>query len=113
MQVLFAGVPVAALAAARGFYEQVFGRAPDIVPNDSEVMWLVAGNGWLYVVEDRARAGSTVVTVAVDDLDRFVSDLSARGIACGPVEAIGDAGRKATVVDADGNRISWIEVAAT
>jgi predicted enzyme related to lactoylglutathione lyase len=111
MEVLFASVPVADLHAAMGWYEQLFGRAADIVPNESEVMWHVAGNGWLYVIQDPERAGRTVVTVSVSDLDRFVADLASRGISAGPIEPVGDAGRKANVVDADGNIISWIEVA--
>lgn len=112
MQVLFASVPVTELAEARPWYEQLFGRAADVVPNDTECMWKVSGDGWLYVIEDPGRAGATVVTVAVDDLDRFVADLGARGIRSGPIEAVGEAGRKATVVDVDGNAISWIEVFA-
>lgn len=112
MEVLFASVPVADLKAATYWYERVFGRAPDIVPNENEVMWRVVGNGWLYVIEDAERAGRTVVTISVSDLDRFVRDLADRGVTAGPIEAVGDAGRKAVVVDADGNAISWIEVAS-
>jgi predicted enzyme related to lactoylglutathione lyase len=112
MEVLFASMPSADLHAAMGWYERLFGRPADIVPNDDEVMWCVAGNGWLYVIEDSERAGRTVVTISVSDLDQFVADLASRGISAGPIEAVGDAGRKANVVDADGNVISWIQVAA-
>jgi predicted enzyme related to lactoylglutathione lyase len=111
MQVLFASVPVADLQAAIGWYEQLFGRPADIVPNQNEVMWCVAGNGWLYVIEDPERAGRTVVTISVSDLDQFVSDLASRGIGAGPIEAVAEAGRKANVVDGAGNVISWIQVA--
>ncbi|HUC38239.1 MAG TPA: VOC family protein [Acidimicrobiales bacterium] len=111
MEVLFASVPVTALQASMGWYQQIFGRPADIVPNKSEVMWCVAGNGWLYVIEDPERAGRTLVTISVTDLDQFVADLASRGISAGPVEAVGDAGRKASVADADGNVISWIQVA--
>lgn len=111
MEVLFASVPVSDLDVARRWYERLFGRPPDIVPNQHEVMWCVVGSGWLYVIRDPERAGRTVVTVSVSDLDRFVEDLAGRGIPVGPVEAVGDAGRKAIAVDADGNAISLIEVA--
>ena len=87
-------------------------ESADIVPNSNEVMWRVAGSGWLYVIEDPGRAGRTVVTISVTDLDQLVAELSGRGINAGPIEAVGDAGRKANVVDADGNMISWIQVAA-
>jgi predicted enzyme related to lactoylglutathione lyase len=111
MEVLFASVPVADLRAAMSWYEQLFGRSADIVPNENEVMWCVAGNGWLHVIEDPGRAGGTVVTISVNDLDQFVADLTIRGISVGPIEAVGKAGRKANSVDSDGNVISWIEVA--
>ncbi|MGD0054294.1 MAG: VOC family protein [Acidimicrobiales bacterium] len=111
MEVLFASVPVTDLQTAKGWYQQLFGRAADLVPNESEVMWCVAGNGWLYVIEDPSRAGQTVVTIAVSDLEQFTIELSRRGISAGPVQAVGDAGRRADVVDGDGNVISWIQVA--
>jgi predicted enzyme related to lactoylglutathione lyase len=110
MEVLFISVPVADLQAAMSWYEQIFGRAADIVPNENEVMWCVAGNGWLYLIKDPERAGRTVVTISVSDLDQFVVDLASRGIVAGPIEAVGDAGHKANVVDRDGNVISWIQV---
>jgi predicted enzyme related to lactoylglutathione lyase len=69
-------------------------------------------NGWHYVIEDPGRAGGTVVTISVNDLDQFVADLATRGSA-GPIKAVGEAGRKANSVDSNGNVISWIEVAGS
>ncbi len=112
MEALFASVPVATLQVAMAWYELLFGRAPDIVPNSNEVMWRVAGNAGLYVIKDPGLAGRTVVTISVTDLDQRVAELSGHGISAGPIEDVGDAGRKASVVDADGNVISWIQVAA-
>jgi len=57
------------------------------------------------------RAGRTVVTISVSDLGRIVADLASQGISAGPLESVGDAGRKANVVDADAYVISWIQVA--
>jgi len=110
MEALFASVPVADLRIARTWYQSLFGREADIVPNASEVMWRVTEDGWLYIIEDPDRAGQTVVTIAVDDLDRLVSELASRGISSGPIEPVGDAGRKAQTPDLDGNMISWIQV---
>jgi hypothetical protein len=39
-----------------------------------------------------------------------VADLAARGITGGPAEIVGDAARKVTFTDAEGNAISLIEV---
>lgn len=112
IEVLFASVPVADLGAATAWYERLFGRAADLVPNEHEVMWRLTAGGFVYVIEDAGRAGGTVVTVAVTDLEQLVRDLAERGIRPGPIEAVGDAGHKADVVDGDGNVISWIEVAS-
>ena len=73
--VLFAGVPVADYPAARGWYERLFGRGPDMVPNQTEVVWQVAEGGWVYVVADAERAGRALVTVIVDDLDGLLAGL--------------------------------------
>jgi predicted enzyme related to lactoylglutathione lyase len=111
MEVLFASVPIGDLPAGISFYERLFGRPADIVPHEDEVMWQVAGSGWLYVIRDHQRAGSTVVTISVSDLGRFVAELSARGIEAAPIVAVGAAGKRAELTDPCGNVITLIEVA--
>jgi predicted enzyme related to lactoylglutathione lyase len=110
VEVLFAAVTVADLDGAVAWYARLFGRPADIVPNDNEVMWRCADAAWLYVLRDEKRAGHALVTLCVADLDQAVADIAARGITGGPAEIIGDAGRKATFTDAEGNAISFIEV---
>lgn len=111
MEVLFAGVPVRELATAMPWYGRLFGRSPDIVPNEHEVMWRVSEGGWLYVIQDLARAGKAVVTIAVADLDSETAELAEKEIYFGSIESVGDAGRKATIADPDGNSIALIQVA--
>ena len=84
-----------------------------VAAHDTEVMWQVTATGWVYVLHDPERAGSTVITVAVADIERTTAELTTRGIAVGPIAPEGDAGRKALVRDPDGNTIAIIEVAAT
>ena len=110
MDVLFAGMRVRDLAPAMEWYSRLFGRDPDIVPNDQECMWRVSDGGWLYVVQDLARAGRSLVTIAVTELEQQVAELSLREIAFGPIQPVGDAGRKATTEDPDGNSIALIQV---
>ncbi|HEY5359650.1 MAG TPA: hypothetical protein VIJ82_18540 [Streptosporangiaceae bacterium] len=50
------------------------------------------------------------MSLAVGDLDQAVADIGGRGITAGPVEVIGEAGRKAAVTDADGNTLAFIQV---
>ena len=113
MQVLFAGVRVRFLGAATDWYERLFGRPADIVPNEHEVMWRVADGGWLYVLQDPDRAGHSLVTIAVASLDDAVAEAAARGIEVGSIEAVGSSGRKASTEDPDGNSLAFVEVATT
>lgn len=63
--------------------------------------------GWIYVIANRGgHPGSALNTLLVDDLDVFLAGLAERGIAAGPVEVIGDAVRRASVTDPDGNRLN-------
>jgi len=110
VDVLFAAVPVTGLAATVPWYEALFGREADIVPNDQEVMWKVVDAGWLYVVEDPPRAGNALVTMSVPDLDSAVAQLGERGLRPDTLEKVGDDGHKATFTDPDGNAVSIIEV---
>ncbi len=110
VDVLFVGVPVTALSTALPWYEALFGRQPDIVPHDREVMWRVVDNGWLYVVEDAPRAGHALVALSVADLDGEVAELGRRGLQPDSVEQVGDAARKAIFTDPDGNSVEMLEV---
>lgn len=75
-----------------------FGRAPDVVAHEEEVMWQVAASGWLYILRDAERAGNGIVAMAVSDIQGTVSRLEAQGVSVGPVKPEGDAGQKAVVI---------------
>jgi predicted enzyme related to lactoylglutathione lyase len=110
IEVLFAGVRVRNLARAVDWYGRLFGREPDIVPNDHEVMWRAVDGAWLYVIHDPDRAGNALVTICVTDLDQTVAELASTGIRLGPIQPVGDAGRKAKGEDPDGNSVDFIQV---
>jgi predicted enzyme related to lactoylglutathione lyase len=110
MELLFAGLAVADFPGAVEWYGRLFGRDADVVAHDTEVMWRVSDSGWLYVVGDAARAGRGLVAISVADLEETVTDLASRGIRSGPIEADGDAGRKAVVTDPEGNAIAFISI---
>ncbi len=110
VDILFAAVPVDNFDSGVAWYTRLFGRPADVVVTDDEVMWRFGDSAWLYVLRDPERAGHTVVTLCVSDLDQTVADIEGRGITCGPLETVGEAGRRAVVTDADGNAVSFIEV---
>ena len=110
MDLIFAGLAVADFARALEWYVRFFGRDPDVVVHDRQVMWRVAGSGWLYVVEDAARAGRGLVAISVSDLVEEVARLAAQGIARGDIRPEGDAAHEAVVTDPDGNSIALVDI---
>jgi len=110
IEALFAAVPVSVLPAAVDWYSRLFGRPPDVVVHQDEVMWRATEAAWLYVVVDGARAGRGVVTLAVGDLDASLSELAARELVGEPVVAVGTAGRRSVHTDPDGNTVALVEI---
>jgi hypothetical protein len=86
---------VSSIGAARAWYERLFGREPDLVPNETEACWQVREGGWVYVMEEPDRAGGGLVTLIVDDLAEWDVGETA------PVGGL----RSAWLTDPDGNRI--------
>jgi catechol 2,3-dioxygenase-like lactoylglutathione lyase family enzyme len=112
VEIAFTGVPVSTLAAGRDFFERLLGRPADVEVAADEVMWRLAEPAWLYVVVDPLRAGHGLVSLSVADLDATLRELGSRGVVPVRTEVVGDAGRKATVLDPDGNSVALIEVRA-
>ena len=106
---LFAGVAVSDFAAARRWYDELFGRPPDMLPKEGEAVWHVTTSGSVYVTANPARAGSAMVTIAVSNLDEHAAALSARGMCLDEQEAGSSALRQLTITDDDGNCIKFFE----
>ena len=106
---LFAGIAVADLAAEVEWFSRLFGRPPDILPNGDEAMWGATRSGSVYLVRRPDRAGGGHLTLAVDHLDRWRSDLAGRGIEPVRIETV-PAGRKLVLADPEGNEIGLAEV---
>ena len=106
-QHLFAGIPVTDRDAAVRWYERLFGRPPDLVPNDREAAWQLTDSGWICLYDEGEGGGGTAAphTLLVSDLDAFLADVAERGIVPGPVEAIAPSVRQSVIVDPDGNRL--------
>ena len=108
----FAGVAVSDLEASTRWYARLLGRPPDIPVNEDEMMWRIADAASLYLLRDPGRAGHASITLAVPDLDAAIAEITERGLESRPIETVGDAGRKAPVIDPDGNIVNVIEVVA-
>jgi hypothetical protein len=106
---LFAGVAVSDFAAARRWYETLFGRPPDMLPKEGEAVWHVTTCGSVYVTADPARAGGALVTIAVADLEDHAAALAARGLRPDELDGDSSAPRRLTITDDDGNCIKFFE----
>jgi catechol 2,3-dioxygenase-like lactoylglutathione lyase family enzyme len=103
---LFAGLRVGDLRAARPFYERLLGE-PAFFPHDGEVVWTLAADRSIYVVESAEGAGNGVVTVFVGDLDAQLAAIAARGLEPDGIETYENGVRKAVYRDPEGNEIGF------
>ncbi len=70
--------------------------------------WRVTDTGWLQVFHDPDQAGTSMVNLAVADLDLRRADLHARGIDTGEIVAANQGVRPCSVNDPDNNTITFI-----
>ena len=104
---IFTGMPVDDFETARAWYEIFTGRPPDHAPKPGEAAWRLSGTSWIAVVADDARAGTALLTMVVDDLERHVGFVAMRGIAPETVESVPGVVRRATIHDPAGNTITF------
>lgn len=102
---LFAGVAVSDLPRAVKWFDRFLGGAEWFEPNDTEHVWTVSDHRYLYVVLRPEHAGHALVTLFVDDIDRFVEDVARGGIHPETRETYENGVRKVTYRDPDGNEI--------
>jgi hypothetical protein len=77
---VFAGIPTADFESALPWYERFLGHPPDRFPRAGEAVWQLTETGLVYLVADPERAGHTLITLIVDDLDERLDELAGRGI---------------------------------
>ncbi|MGR8007570.1 VOC family protein [Streptomyces hypolithicus] len=106
---VLAVAPVTDIESAALWYERLMGRPADARPMPGLVDWHVSGTGWVQVFESPEHAGSTLLNLAVDDLDAALVELAGRGLTAGEIQPGGQRVRFAALHDPDGNRITLIE----
>ena len=104
----FAGLPVADYTTAYAWYVRLLGREADMFPHESECVWRLTPTSSIYVTQDPQRAGSALVTLALDDLDVHERRLREAGFTF--AEETGEAARRRVAVsDLDGNRVVFFQ----
>ena len=103
---LFAGLRVRDFDAARQWYERLLGE-PAFFPHATEAVWTLAEERSVYIVEHPDGAGSSVVTIFLDDLDAHLAVAAARGLQPDEHETYPGGVRKAVYHDPDGNELGF------
>ena len=65
---------------AVAWYERLFGRGPDRRPMDGLAEWQIIETACIQVFADASKAGQSVVTIGVDDLDQHVQIIASNGL---------------------------------
>lgn len=100
---LFAGIVVSDLALAVDWYTRVLGAEPSFRPDDSEAVWTLDDHRFVYLKSAQGGPGNSLVTILIDDLDRFLAAAADRGVTPDDLEDYGGGVRKAVFHDPDGN----------
>jgi predicted enzyme related to lactoylglutathione lyase len=101
---VYAAISTGRLEQARDWYTRLFGRAPDLHPMAEVYEWHF-GDGGVQLVDDTTRAGNSMLTVIVPDLEASRAALQSRQLSLGPSSG-GDFARIAQIADLDGNQIT-------
>lgn len=104
---IYAVISSGRLDDAQKWYSRLFGRPADLHPMAEVYEWHF-GNGGVQLVDDAKRAGSSMLTVIVPDLDASRAALEARQLTLGPASG-GDFARIAQITDQDGNQITFAQ----
>ncbi len=102
---LFAGVAVSDLKRAVIWFNRFLGDAQSFEPNDTERVWTVSNQRYVYVELRPEHAGHAMVTLFVDDFDAFTGAAAQRGIHPEIRETYGNGVRKAIYRDPDRNEV--------
>jgi len=108
IQGVYASAVVADFEAGLAWYENFMGRPADDKPFPGMAQWRNMGAAGLQLWQDKDRAGKSIMTVVVLDLDTEKARL-ARVVITLEKEASGDFGKVAEIIDPEGNRIHLAE----
>jgi glyoxylase I family protein len=105
---VLAVVAVSDIETGRSWYSRLFGRDPDNNPMPNLVEWQVVDGGWVQVTEDSHRAGTSMLNLAVSDLDEGVREVRECGLDPGEIVDANKGVRLCAIADPDGNAIQLV-----
>lgn len=93
---------------SRTWYERLLGRIPDNRPMDTLAEWRITETGWLQITTDADRAGTALLSMAVDNLDVHLEGLRSRNLTSGATQDVNKGVQLSSVTDPDGNTVTFI-----
>ena len=107
---VLAGVAVADVDAAVPWYEHLFGRRPDALPMEGLAEWHTPAGGVVQLVASADRAGRSLLTLDLDDLEHELAAMRQRGLDAGALDdTTSDKVLIATATDPEGNEITLVQ----
>lgn len=106
---VLAVAPVRDIETAVDWYTRLMGRQPDTRPMPGLADWHVAPGGWVQVFVSPEHAGSTLLNLAVENLDATLAQLADRDIHGADIQPGAQNVRFTAVHDPAGNRVTLIE----
>ena len=105
---LYAAMVVTDIEASGAFYSKLLSREPDDRPMDTLVQWRGFSNAGIQLFKDAAKAGNSVMTIVVSDIEETKLSLKNQGIVLGEIQQ-GVFGKIGQLSDLDGNGITFTE----
>jgi catechol 2,3-dioxygenase-like lactoylglutathione lyase family enzyme len=106
-EAILAGVATADIEAAIRWYTTLLGRGHDERPMNEAAEWRLANGGGIQLVQSRDRAGKSMVTIGVADIEKLVDDLASRGVETQATARGQGPYRLAQVTDPEGNLLTF------
>lgn len=109
-EAIYAAIAVADIERSITWYSKLFGRNVDQRPMKEAAEWRLTsdGGGGVQLVLDPKRAGQSMVTVGLKDLERTIQEVKTRDIELKRIDATGPF-VLAQVSDPDGNVLTFAQ----
>ncbi|MGB7395928.1 MAG: VOC family protein [Pricia sp.] len=105
---VYAGIMTADITTAAKWYTNLFDRTSDYHPMDNLHEWDLPNGGVLQLVQDKDRAGSSSITVLVDDIETVKKGLDKKDITV-EQQSTSEVAKTATILDPENNRITFAQ----
>jgi len=108
-EVVLAAVAVGDIESSIAWYGKLLGRSFDERPMKEAAEWRLASHAGIQLVADKQRAGQSMVTIGVPDIERLVKELDARGVRLQATPPGEGPFRLAQLRDPDGNLLTFAQ----